>query len=78
VLVAAQTAAREEEFRAFVLGCQARLLRFAELVTGDRGHAEDLLQHGFAKSYAAWGRLRSASAEQYVRRCIINARSCRR
>lgn len=68
---------REQEFRTFVLASQPRLLRFAELLTGDRGHAEDLAQHGFAKAFASWGRLRSGNPEQYVRRCIINANTDR-
>ena len=31
-----------EEFTGFVLGSQARMIRLAELLTGDRGRAEDL------------------------------------
>jgi len=44
----------DDEFRRFVLGSQARMLRFAEPLTGDRQVAEDLTQHGFAKLYASW------------------------
>ena len=63
----------DDEFREFVVGAQARVLRFAELLVGDRGVAEDLAQHGFAKAYAAWPTLRVGSPEQYVRRCVRNA-----
>ena len=63
----------DEEFHEFMTGCQARMLRLAELLTGDRGHAEDLAQHGLAKAYAAWGRIRDGDPESYVRRCIANA-----
>jgi RNA polymerase sigma-70 factor (sigma-E family) len=61
------------EFTEFVVGCQARMVRLAELLTGDRGRAEDLAQDGFAKAYAAWGRIRNGDPAAYVRRCIINA-----
>jgi RNA polymerase sigma-70 factor (sigma-E family) len=61
------------EFTDFVLGCQGRMVRLAELLTGDRGRAEDLAQDGFAKAYAAWGRIRGGDPAAYVRRCIINA-----
>jgi RNA polymerase sigma-70 factor (sigma-E family) len=67
----------DDEFRSFVLGSQARILRFAELLTGDRHVAEDLTQHGFAKLYASWRRLHSGNPEQYVRRCVINANTDR-
>lgn len=67
----------DEEFRGFVLGSQARLLRFAELLTGDRHVAEDLTQHGLAKLYASWRRLHTGNPEQYVRRCVINANTDR-
>src|ERR1039457_2276627 len=68
---------RDEEFRDFVLGCQSRVLRVAELLTGDRGHAEDLAHHGFGKAYASWERIRTGNPESYVRRCIVNAHTDR-
>ncbi len=61
------------EFSAFVTASQARMVRLAELLTGDRGRAEDLAQHGFAQAYAAWRRIRTGEPDAYVRRCIINA-----
>ena len=67
----------DDEFRSFVLGSHARMLRYAELLTGDRHVAEDLTQHGFAKLYASWPRLHDGSPEQYVRRCVINANTDR-
>lgn len=67
----------DEEFRRFVLGTQSRILRFAELLTGDRHVAEDLTQHGLAKLYASWRRLHNGNPEQYVRRCVINANTDR-
>lgn len=62
-----------DEFTDFVVGCQARMVRLAELLSGDHGRAEDLAQEGFARAYAAWGRIRGGDPAAYVRRCIINA-----
>jgi RNA polymerase sigma-70 factor (sigma-E family) len=62
-----------EEFAGFVAGRHARMVRVAELLCGDRDRAEDLAQDGFARAYAAWGRIRSGDPEAYVRRCIVNA-----
>lgn len=61
------------EFSAFVANSQAKMVRLAELLTGDRGRAEDLAQHGFAQAYAAWRRIRTGEPDAYVRRCIVNA-----
>jgi DNA-directed RNA polymerase specialized sigma24 family protein len=61
------------EFTDFVMGFQGKMVRLAELLTGDRGRAEDLAQDGFAKAYAAWDRIRDGDPAAYVRRCIINA-----
>ena len=61
------------EFTDFVAGYQGKMVRLAELLSGDRGRAEDLAQDGFAKAYAAWDRIRVGDPAAYVRRCIINA-----
>jgi RNA polymerase sigma factor (sigma-70 family) len=63
------------EFTDFVLGCQGRVVRLAELLTGDRGRAEELAGDGFARAYAAWSRIRDSEPEAYVRRCIVAAHS---
>ena len=60
------------EFRDFVIGSQTKLIRFAELMTRDLGHAEDLVQHAYAKVFAAWPKLRTGYPEAYARRCIVN------
>ena len=62
-----------DEFVGFVAGSQTRMVRLAELLTGDRGRAEDLAQDAYARAYAAWGRLRSGDPAAYVRRCMVNA-----
>ena len=61
------------EFAEFVTRSQAKMVRLGELLTGDRGRAEDLAQHGFTQAYAAWRRIRDGEPEAYVRRCITNA-----
>jgi RNA polymerase sigma-70 factor (sigma-E family) len=65
---------REAEFREFVVGSQPRLMAFAELVTADRGRAEDLPQGAYLAAYTAWSRIREPSPEAYVRRCVVNGR----
>lgn len=60
------------EFRDFVIGSQTRLIKFAELLTRDLGHAEDLVQHAYAKVFASWPKLRAGHPEAYARRCIVN------
>jgi RNA polymerase sigma-70 factor (sigma-E family) len=62
-----------EEFSRFVASSQAKMVRLGELLSGDRGRAEDLAQHGFAQAYSAWRRVRGGDPDAYVRRCIINA-----
>jgi RNA polymerase sigma-70 factor (sigma-E family) len=64
---------RDEEFRAFVVGSQSRLLRLADMLTGDRGRAEDLVQHAYVKTYLAWRRVGLDNPERYARRVIANA-----
>jgi RNA polymerase sigma-70 factor (sigma-E family) len=59
-------------FDAFVLSGSTRLLRGAYLLTGDWGHAEDLLQTALAKAWVRWDRLNAEeAAEVYVRRIIF-------
>ncbi len=63
---------RDEEFAAFVRARSAALLRTAYALTGDRGHAEDLLQTALIKTYLAWGRIAEPQAvEAYVRRTLV-------
>ncbi|MFD7153889.1 SigE family RNA polymerase sigma factor [Kribbella sp. NPDC059898] len=63
----------EPEFEAFAVARQGALFRYAYLLVGDRGHAEDLLQEALTKTFMRWHRLRdSANAEAYTRRVITN------
>ncbi|MDT4937968.1 MAG: hypothetical protein QOG80_1639, partial [Pseudonocardiales bacterium] len=56
------------EFTRFVNESSPRLLRTAWLLTSHREHAQDLTQLAFAKTFAAWRRVRSDDAEAYARR----------
>lgn len=65
---------RDEEFHAFVVGAQGRLLHMADLLTGDRGQAEDLVQVALVKTYRAWRRVADGNPEAYARAVMVNAR----
>lgn len=63
----------EEEFRLFIKARSSSLLQVAFLLTGDRGHAEDLLQAALLKTYRHWSRLSDsdAAAYAYVRKTMV-------
>ncbi len=66
----------DDAFRDFVIGRSPSYLRTAYLLTGDWGHAEDLLQTSLAKVYRAWGRLRDHdNLDAYVRRVMVNTQT---
>ena len=70
------TPAENEEFRSFVEGRSPAYLRTAYLLTGDWGHAEDLLQTSLAKVYRVWGRVHDrTNLDAYVRRVMVNTYS---
>jgi RNA polymerase sigma-70 factor (sigma-E family) len=61
-------------FADFVVREQARLLRLAYLLAGDRGHAEDLVQTALMRTYRHWDRVvRRGEPSAYVRRVLVNA-----
>ncbi|MQA36275.1 sigma factor, partial [Modestobacter roseus] len=61
-------------FEDFVSREQAALLRLAVLLTGDRGHAEDLVQTALLKSYRHWGRVTcTGDPTAYVRRVLVTS-----
>jgi RNA polymerase sigma-70 factor (sigma-E family) len=63
----------DEEFRDFMRGRWAAMVRLAYGLTGDLGHAEDVAQAAFARVYAAWGRLaRAGDPDAYLRQVVIN------
>lgn len=64
--------ADEESFEEFVRGRSPALLRTAYLLTGDWGHAEDLLQVVLTATYRHWRRVSADAPEAYVRRALVN------
>ena len=66
--------AREAQYADFVRARSHALLRSAYLLTGDRHHAEDLVQEALARTHRAWSRLDDvANAEAYARRTMYHA-----
>ena len=63
----------DEGFTAFVHQNHRRLLHTAELLTGDRGRAEDLLQTVLVRAYQRWGRIAQDNPVGYVRAGLVNA-----
>jgi RNA polymerase sigma-70 factor (sigma-E family) len=63
----------DEEFTAFVHANHRRLLRVAELLTGDRGRAEDMLQTVLVRAYQRWNRIAQDNPVGYVRAGLVNA-----
>jgi RNA polymerase sigma-70 factor (sigma-E family) len=69
----AKARAKDEEFTAYLHARQPSLLRTAYLLTGDRNHAEDILQTSLAKLYLAWDKVHDRNAvDAYVRRIMVN------
>jgi RNA polymerase sigma-70 factor (sigma-E family) len=58
-------------FEAFVAERSMTLLRTAYLLTGDRGHAQDLLQTALIKSYRHWDRVGGGDPTAWVRRVLV-------
>ncbi|MGK5677707.1 SigE family RNA polymerase sigma factor [Actinoplanes sp. URMC 104] len=63
----------DDGFRAFVEQQWGPLVRLAYLLTGDRGHAEDLVQAALEKTHRRWSRVAAMEAPvAYVRRAMVN------
>ncbi|HEY3926542.1 MAG TPA: SigE family RNA polymerase sigma factor [Acidothermaceae bacterium] len=65
--------AATDQFTRFVTESSARLLRTAWLLTSHREQAQDLTQLAYAKTFAAWRRVRFDDAEAYARRVMVNS-----
>src|ERR1700712_3288525 len=63
----------DREFDAFVASRLPALVRFSYALTGDLGHAEDLVQTALVKTYLATRRRTPDAPEAYVRRAIVSA-----
>lgn len=60
-------------FVEFATARHGALYRYAYLLAGDRGLADDLVQEALTKTYVAWRKLRDpANAEAYTRKAITN------
>jgi RNA polymerase sigma-70 factor (sigma-E family) len=63
----------DERFEDYVAARGHALTRTAYLLTGDHGHAEDLVQAALGRAYLKWSRVsRMDSPDAYVRRIIVN------
>lgn len=60
-----------EAFSAFVTARYEALARTAFLLTGDRGHAEDLVQTALLKTLRGWDRLRDPDAATAYTRTVM-------
>jgi RNA polymerase sigma-70 factor (sigma-E family) len=58
-------------FERFVLRVSPMLVRAGFLLTGDRGHAEDLTQTALLRVYRRWNSI-SASPDAYAREVLVN------
>jgi RNA polymerase sigma-70 factor (sigma-E family) len=65
-----------DDFAEFVRGCSPALLRTAYVLTGDRGHAEDLLQEVLARMHRRW-RFITGPPQTYARRALVHAATSR-
>lgn len=63
----------EQDFDSFVAARLPALVRFAFALTGDLGHAEDVVQTALVKTYLATRRRAPESPEAYVRRAVVTA-----
>ena len=65
---------RDEQFRAYVVASRGGLVRTATfLASGDRFHAEDLVQTALMRLYVAWPRVRIETVDAYARKAMLNA-----
>jgi RNA polymerase sigma-70 factor (sigma-E family) len=62
----------EAAFSGFVAARYPAMVRTAYLLTGDRGHAEDLVQAALLRTFTSWSRLDAPeNAEAYTRTTMI-------
>ena len=61
----------EQEFTAWAVGAERRLLRSAYLLTGDLHAAEDLVQEALVKVALRWERLRDGNPTAYARTIVV-------
>ncbi|MFI5495778.1 SigE family RNA polymerase sigma factor [Actinoplanes sp. NPDC051859] len=60
-------------FEQFAAARLPTLLRYAVVLTGDREHAQDVVQEVLARTHVHWDRISQTDApEAYVRRMVLN------
>jgi RNA polymerase sigma-70 factor (sigma-E family) len=63
----------DQSFETYVAARGHALTRTAYLLTGDHGHAEDLVQAALGRAYLKWAKVsRMDSPDAYVSRIIVN------
>ncbi|ROQ32777.1 RNA polymerase sigma-70 factor (sigma-E family) [Streptomyces sp. PanSC19] len=67
-----ESVTEDDGFAEFAVAAWPRLVRTAQLLTGDFHEAEDLVQTTLAKVYGRWRRVPRAEIDLYVRRALIN------
>ncbi|MGI8722467.1 MAG: sigma factor [Geodermatophilaceae bacterium] len=68
----------DDDFRDFVVTRTPALFRTAFMLTGDRGHAEDLVQTALMKTSRRWAQISDREARYaYVRRVMVNTQTSR-
>ncbi len=60
----------DEDFHAFVQSRWSALVRYAYLLTGDLGHAEDVVQVALEGTWRRWRHVRTDRPEVYVRTAV--------
>lgn len=65
-------AAAHDDFAEYATTAWPRLVRTAQLLTGDFHEAEDLVQTTLVKVYGHWRRIPRAEIDFYVRRALVN------
>ena len=78
----AGTASGPPDFAGFVEARWPALVRYAYALTGDRGHAEDVVQQALERCWRRWRTIRADGCEAYVRtvvaRLVVSRRRVRR
>ncbi len=78
VRISGRAIARASDFDQFFNDSYRRTLGLAYAVTGDRGHAEDIVQEAFAAAHRRWVSVAAYNDPQaWVRRLVLNKASSR-
>jgi RNA polymerase sigma-70 factor (sigma-E family) len=67
----AGTTSGPPDFAGFVEARWPALVRYAYALTGDRGHAEDIVQQALERCWRRWRTIRADGCEAYVRTAVV-------